>query len=87
MLLGILLVAVATGVRRWLLRASDGHRGGFTPLPLVASADRQALDVARHTGASRRSPSRRACRARRQRSNPAAAVDRAAVAGGQTFES
>ena len=44
-LFGILLVAVATGVRRWLLRASDGHRRGFTPLPLVVSADRQALDV------------------------------------------
>jgi hypothetical protein len=44
-LFGILLVAVATGVRRWLLRASDGHRGGFTPLPLVVSADRQVLDV------------------------------------------
>src|SRR5262245_56173750 len=42
---GILLVAVAMSVRRWLLRAVDGHRRGFTPLPLVVSADRQALDV------------------------------------------
>jgi hypothetical protein len=32
-------------VRRWLLRAIDGHRRGFTPLPLVVSADRQALDL------------------------------------------
>ena len=45
MLLGILLVAAATGVRRWLSRGPDGHRGGFTPQPLVASADRQALDA------------------------------------------
>jgi hypothetical protein len=42
---GILLVAVAMSVRRWLLRAIDGHRRGFTPLPLVVSADRQALDL------------------------------------------
>ena len=42
---GILLVAVAISVRRWLMRAVDGHRRGFTPLPLVVSADRQALDV------------------------------------------
>ena len=32
---GILLVAVAMSVRRWLLRGVDGHRRGFTPLPLV----------------------------------------------------
>ena len=44
-LLGILLVAVAMGIRRWLLRAADGHRRGFTPLPLVVSADRQALNI------------------------------------------
>jgi hypothetical protein len=44
-LFGILMVAVAISVRRWLLRAADGHRRGFTPLPLVVSADRQALDV------------------------------------------
>jgi cytochrome c biogenesis protein CcdA len=45
MLLGLLLVAVAMGVRRWLSRGADGHRGGFTPQPLVVSADRQALDA------------------------------------------
>jgi hypothetical protein len=45
MLLGVLLVAAATGVRRWLSLGPDGHRGGFTPQPLVASADRQALDA------------------------------------------
>ena len=44
-LLGSLLVAVAMGIRRWLLRAADGHRRGFTPLPLVVSADRRALDI------------------------------------------
>jgi hypothetical protein len=44
-LLGILLVAVAMGIRRWLLRAVDGHRRGFTPVPLVVSADRQALNI------------------------------------------
>src|SRR5262249_43800656 len=42
---GVLLVAVAMSVRRWLLRAVDSHRRGFTPLPLVISADRQALDI------------------------------------------
>jgi hypothetical protein len=44
-MLGVLLVATAMGVRRWLSRGSDGHRGGFTPQPLVASVDRQGLDV------------------------------------------
>lgn len=44
-LLGVLLVGAAIGVRRWLSRGSGGHRGGFTAQPLVASADRQALDV------------------------------------------
>ena len=45
MLLGVLLLATAMAVRRWLSRGPDGHRGGFTPQPLVASVDRQALDV------------------------------------------
>ena len=45
MLLGVTLVAAAIGVRRWLSRGPDGHRGGFTPQPLVASVDRRALDV------------------------------------------
>jgi hypothetical protein len=46
-------------VRRWLSRGPDGHRGGFTPQPLVASVDRQALDalatvaVAAQPGAAR----------------------------------
>ena len=44
-LLGVLLIATAMGVRRWLSRGPDGHRGGFTPQPLVASVDRQALDA------------------------------------------
>jgi hypothetical protein len=44
-LLGALLLATAMVVRRWLSRGPDGHRGGFTPQPLVASVDRQALDV------------------------------------------
>jgi hypothetical protein len=44
-LLGVTLVAAAIGVRRWLSRGPDGHRGGFTPQPLVASVDRRALDV------------------------------------------
>lgn len=45
MLLGLLLVAAAIGIRRWLSLGPDGHRGGFTPLPLVASADRRALNA------------------------------------------
>jgi len=44
-LLGVLLIATAMGVRRWLSRGSGGHRGGFTPRPLVVSADRQAFDA------------------------------------------
>ena len=44
-LLGVLLIATAMGVRRWLWRGSGGHRGGFTPQPLVVSTDRQALDA------------------------------------------
>jgi hypothetical protein len=44
-LLGVLLVGTAIGVRRWLSRGPDGHRRGFTPQPLVASADRQAFTV------------------------------------------
>ena len=44
-LLGVLLLATAMAVRRWLSRGPDGHRGGFTAQPLVVSADRQALDA------------------------------------------
>ncbi len=44
-LLGVLLLATAMAVRRWLSRGPDGHRRGFIPQPLVASVDRQALDV------------------------------------------
>jgi hypothetical protein len=44
-LFGVLLLATAMGVRRWLSRGSDGHRRGFTAQPVVASADRQALDA------------------------------------------
>jgi len=44
-LLGVLLLATAMAVRRWLSRAADGLRGGFTAQPLVASVDRQALDA------------------------------------------
>jgi hypothetical protein len=44
-LLGVFLIATAMGVRRWLSRGSGGHRSGFTPQPLVVSADRQALDA------------------------------------------
>jgi len=42
-LLGVLLLATAMAVRRWLSRAADGLRGGFTAQPLVASVDRQVL--------------------------------------------
>jgi hypothetical protein len=45
MLLGGLVVAAAMGVRRWLSLGPNGHRGGFTAQPLVASADRQTLDA------------------------------------------
>jgi hypothetical protein len=44
-LLGVLLLAIAMSVRRWLSRGPDGHREGFTPQPLVVSVDRQALDA------------------------------------------
>ena len=41
-LLGILLMAVAIGLRRWLLQGPNGQRHGFTPAP-VLSQDSEAL--------------------------------------------
>ena len=42
MLFGILLIAVAIGVRRWLARGPGGERGGFTPERLLES-ERDAI--------------------------------------------
>ena len=42
-LLGVLLAGSAIAIRRFLARGPDGHRNGFTPHPLVASVDREAL--------------------------------------------
>ena len=37
MLLGILLVVVAVGVRRWLAHGPGGERHGFTPVRVLRS--------------------------------------------------
>jgi hypothetical protein len=84
MLLGVTLVAAAIGVRRWLSRGPDGHRGGFTPQPLVASGDRRALDVLA-TVAVAAQPCGPRMPNETPRVEPAAVVDRAAVAGGADF--
>ena len=42
--LGLLLMAIAIALRRWLARGPGGERGGFTPVRLL-EADRDALTL------------------------------------------
>jgi hypothetical protein len=50
MLLGVLLMAAAIGVRRWLLAGPDGQRNGYTPLRIL-DADRELIRVAANLSA------------------------------------
>jgi hypothetical protein len=50
-LLGVLLVATALGVRRWLTQGAEGQRNGFTPLRLLGSDEQRMGQVAMVTGA------------------------------------
>jgi hypothetical protein len=43
-LLGLLLIGVAIGLRRWLAQGADGHRAGFTSTP-VAIEQRSLLTL------------------------------------------
>jgi hypothetical protein len=44
MILGVLLMAGAIALRRWLARGQGGERGGFTPAQILAT-DAQALSM------------------------------------------
>jgi hypothetical protein len=45
-LLGLLLVAAAVGIRRWLLNGGEGRRDGFTPNRLLSSDEDTMAQVA-----------------------------------------
>jgi hypothetical protein len=50
-LLGILLIATALGLRRWLAQGAEGHRNGFTAHRLLSSDEQRIAQVAMVTAA------------------------------------
>ena len=58
-LFGVLMIAIALGLKRWLASGADGSRRGFIAARLLAS-ERERLSVAGRRG-------RAGCRARRRR--------------------
>lgn len=50
-LLGVLLIATALGLRRWLSQGAESQRNGFTPLRLLSSDEQRMAQVAMATAA------------------------------------